>query len=102
MNNKFGMLRQKAVLAQQMMLCTVWAERTGRKNVLSPPGPLTRGPLMTATGISHMQATAATLRFHPTVYITKIYQVLKDLFPAGPLRNTKKVKQTQTGSKKAV
>jgi hypothetical protein len=87
-----------------MMLRTVWAARTGRKNVLSPPGPLTRGPLMNAKGISHMQATAATLRFHPTVYITKICQGLKDLFPAGPLRNAKEVKQTQTvtGSQKAV
>jgi len=92
MKNKAGMLFEKAVLAQQMMLCTVWAARTGRKNVLSPPGPLNRGPLMTATGISHTQATAANLRFHPSVYITKICQVLKELFPAGPLRNTKKVK----------
>lgn len=92
------MLCEKAVLAQQMMLCTIWASRTGRKNVLSLslPGPLTRGPLMTATGISHKQATAATLRFRPLVYITKICQVLKDLFPVASLRNTKKVKQTQT------
>ena len=38
------------------------------------------------------------------LYITKICQVLKDPFPAGPLRNTKKVKQTQTvtASQKAV
>ena len=90
------MFCEKAELAQQMMLCTIWASRTGRKNVLSLPGPLTRGPLMTATGISHKQATAATLRFRPLVYITKICQVLKDLFPVASLRNTKKVKQTQT------
>jgi hypothetical protein len=87
-----------------MMLCTVWAARTGRKNVLSPPGPLTRGPLMmTAAGISRMPDTAATLWFHSSVYVTKICQVLKDLLPLGPLRNTKKFKQTQTvtGSQKA-
>lgn len=88
-----------------MMLCTVWAARTGRKNVLSPLAPLTRGPLMmTATWNSHMQATVAILRFNALVYITKICQVLKDLFPVGRLRNIKEFKQSQTvtGSQKAV
>jgi hypothetical protein len=51
-----------------------------------------------------MQATVAILRFNALVYITKICQVLKDLFPVGRLRNIKEFKQSQTvtGSQKAV
>jgi hypothetical protein len=60
--------------------------------------------MMTAAGISNMQATAAKLWFHPLIYIIKIRQFLKDLFPVGRLRNNKKFMQTQmvTGSQKAV
>jgi hypothetical protein len=79
------MLCEKVVLAKANdaeygLGSTNWPqERTASARTSDPP-------MVTEMGISHMQATAVTLRFHPSVYITKICQSLMVLFSVGPIR----------------